>query len=155
VDNTELIKKFYQLFSNADAEGMVNCYHEEIQFEDPAFGILKGEDAKNMWRMLVERSKGQIKITFSDVVANEKTGSACWEAHYTFGQTERKVINKISAQFEFKEGKIVKHTDYFSMWKWSRQALGLSGFLLGWSSFMQKKIQQRSNLLLKSFPSGK
>ena len=155
MDNAELIKKFYQSFSNADAEGMVSCYHDEIQFEDPAFGILKGEDAKNMWRMLVERSKGQIKITFRNVVANDKTGSAYWEAHYTFGQTGRKVINKISAQFEFKEGKIIKHTDHFSMWKWSRQALGLSGFLLGWSSFMRKKIQQRSNLLLKSFAAKK
>src|ERR1700752_2857405 len=127
MDNAELIKKFYRSFANADAEGMVSCCHEEIQFQDPAFGILKKENAKNMWRMLMERSKGQIKITFDNVVADEMNGSANWIAEYNFGQTGRKVINVISAQFEFKDGKIIKHTDHFSMWKWSRQALGLPG----------------------------
>ena len=151
MNNEQLIKNFYQAFANADAEGMVNCYHTDIQFQDPAFGVLKGVDAKNMWRMLVKRSKGQIKITCSNIVANEKTGSANWRAEYNFGDTGRKVINEITAQFEFSDGKIIKHTDHFSMWKWSSQALGFTGYLLGWTSFMQKKIQQRSNLLLKSF----
>jgi ketosteroid isomerase-like protein len=39
--NSELITKFYTSFANADAEGMVACYHNDIQFEDPAFGPLK------------------------------------------------------------------------------------------------------------------
>jgi hypothetical protein len=155
MDNSELITKFYESFAKADAEGMVSCYHDEIQFEDPAFGVLKGDDAKNMWRMLIGRSKGGTKITFSNVIANEKTGSANWEAHYVFGDSGRKVINIISAQFEFKGRKIIKHTDYFSMWKWSRQALGISGLLLGWSSFLQQKIQKQTHGLLKAYTSRK
>src|SRR5438270_6048370 len=114
MDNTELIKKFYLAFANADADGMVMCYHDKIQFEDPAFGILKGEDAKNMWRMLVGRSKGQIKISFGNVEANEKTGSARWRAEYVFADTGRKVVNEITAEFEFSDGKIIKHRDHFS-----------------------------------------
>lgn len=149
--NTELINKFYTSFVNGNAEEMVNCYHNEIIFQDPAFGILKGEDAKNMWRMLIERSKGDIKITFNNVKANDKTGSAHWEAHYTFTQTGRPVINKISAQFEFKDGKIIKHTDTFDLWTWSKQALGFKGYLLGWSSFMQKQINKQTAALLKAY----
>jgi ketosteroid isomerase-like protein len=148
LNNTDLITRFYQSFANADAEGMVACYDDEIQFQDPAFGLLKGDDAKKMWRMLMKRSKGEIKITFSNVQANEKTGSANWRAEYVFAQTGRKVINIISAQFEFRDGKIIRHTDTFNMWKWSRQALGFSGLLLGWTGFMQKKIQQRTKNLL-------
>ena len=119
---------------------MIDCYHQDIEFYDPAFGTLHGDEARNMWRMLVERSKGDIKIFFSDVAANEKTGSAKWVAEYTFSQTGRRVINRITAQFEFRDGKIIKHNDHFDIWKWSRQALGAKGLLLGWTSFMQKKI---------------
>ena len=149
--NSELISHFYTAFINGNAEEMVSCYNDDIVFADPAFGTLKGEDAKNMWRMLVERSKGDIKITFNNVKANDKTGSAHWEAHYTFTQTGRPVINKISAQFEFKDGKIIKHTDTFDLWTWSKQALGFKGYLLGWSSFMQKQINKQTAALLKAY----
>src|ERR1700761_6156097 len=117
MNNTALITHFYRSFAGADAEAMVSCYHNDIQFQDPAFGVLKKEDAKNMWRMLIERSRGDICITFSNVTANEKTGSANWVAEYVFSQTGRKVINVISAEFEFADGKIIKHTDSFDIYK--------------------------------------
>jgi ketosteroid isomerase-like protein len=153
--NTELITKFYSSFAHADAEGMISCYHDEIVFSDPAFGELKGDDAKNMWRMLVERSKGEIKIAFNNVQANEKTGSANWIAEYTFTQTGRKVVNKVAAEFEFRDGKITRHNDHFSIWKWARQALGMKGFLFGGTSFLQAKIQKQTNTLLKKYSATK
>jgi ketosteroid isomerase-like protein len=151
MNNIELIHRFYQAFAQADAEGMVSCYHTNIQFEDPAFGVLRGEDARNMWRMLIASSKGNIKITFDNVQANETSGSATWVAEYVFSQTNRPVINHISATFLFQDGKIIKHTDVFDMWKWSRQALGWKGWLLGWSPFMKKQIQANTHKLLKKF----
>ena len=153
--NTELITKFYESFAKADAEGMVQCYHDNIQFEDPAFGVLKGADAKNMWRMLIERGKGKIKITFTNVLANEKSGSANWAAEYVFSPTGRGVINKISAEFEFQDRKIIKHTDYFDLNKWSQQALGWKGYLLGWTSFMRNKIQKQSRAMLRKYSEKK
>lgn len=54
MDQKEIITQFYSAFQNLDAEGMINCYHEEVIFQDPAFGKLKGQDAKDMWRMLCE-----------------------------------------------------------------------------------------------------
>ena len=153
--NAELITHFYQSFANGDAEGMVACYNDNIQFKDPAFGALKDEDAKKMWRMLMSRSQGKIHITFSNVEANETKGSANWVAEYTFSATGRKVINIISAAFEFKDGKIIKHTDSFDIYKWSQQAFGLKGYLLGWTSFMQNKIQQQSTTLLKKYTASK
>lgn len=148
--NTELIKKFYESFAKADTEAMVNCYDDNIVFSDPAFGELKGNDAKNMWRMLLSRSK-DIKITFDNVKADDKFGSANWKAEYVYSQTGRKVINKISTQFEFQNGKIIKHTDRFNLWRWTQQALGWRAYLLGWSPFMKKKIQKQTNQLLKLY----
>lgn len=148
MQNKEIITRFYESAIKADAEGMVSCYHDDIEFEDPAFGKLYGNQAKNMWRLLI---KPNIKISFSDVQASEHSGSAKWRAEYVFTKTGRKVINEITAQFEFNDGKITKHTDHFDLWKWSRQALGLSGYLLGWTSFMRNKIQRQTNALLRKY----
>ncbi len=142
MENEQLIRQFYESFARNDADGMTECYADEIEFSDPAFGLLKGADAKNMWNMLVERAKGNIRIEFSNVRADAQKGSADWTADYLFSKTGRQVFNEIHAEFEFKDGKIIRHTDTFDIWKWSRQALGTSGLLLGWSSFMQNKIRQ-------------
>jgi ketosteroid isomerase-like protein len=146
--NTGLIEKFYSAFAHADAEGMVSCYTDDINFEDPAFGILKGEDAKNMWRMLVNPG---LSLIFSKVWAGDNKGSAHWEATYTFSKTGRKVVNKIDAEFEFRDGKISKHTDHFSFWKWSAQALGTPGLLLGWTPFLRSKVRQQALERLHNF----
>jgi ketosteroid isomerase-like protein len=149
--NHDLINKFYNSFATGDPEGMVNCYSDDIHFSDPAFGDLFGKDAKNMWRMLLKNSKGSLKISFNDVHANEKNGSAKWTANYTFSKTKRPVVNKITSSFEFRDGKIIRHYDQFNLWKWSRQALGLPGYLLGWSAFMKNKINMQAKAALAKY----
>jgi len=152
--NTELIEKFYTAFANADAETMVSCYTDDIAFEDPAFGPLQGEDAKNMWRMLVNPG---LALVFSKVWAQERDGrqlgGAHWDATYIFSKTGRKVVNRIDASFEFRNGLICRHRDHFSFWKWSSQALGLPGQLLGWTPFLQHKVRQQALDRLRKFSS--
>ena len=150
MDNKTTIEYFYTAFANGDAERMVSCYHDQIVFSDPAFGTLQGEKAKNMWRMLLSRNKN-IDISFSDIHANDKKGEARWQATYTFGPTGRKVVNKIIAEFEFFEGKIIRHTDDFDLWKWSKQALGWKGLLLGWSPLIKNKIRKQAIKSLEKF----
>jgi ketosteroid isomerase-like protein len=151
MDNSKVIHNFYKAFAKGKADEMVSYYHKDVVFEDPVFGILKGDEAKNMWKMLIARSKGNLKVTFSDVKAVRNSGEAKWEAVYPFGPEKRKVHNKIKAEFEFKDGKIIKHTDKFDLWKWSRMALGFKGVLLGWSPFVQNKVKKQSKSLLKKF----
>jgi ketosteroid isomerase-like protein len=149
--NEQLIHKFYTAFANADAKAMCDCYHKEIEFEDPAFGKLQGKDVCKMWNMLIEKSKGDIKIEYSAIHADEYSGTAKWIATYNFSKTNRKVINKVHSEFHFSNGKIVKHTDSFDIWKWSKQALGFKGLLLGWTGFMQRQIQKQANTTLKNY----
>lgn len=149
--NEQLIQQFYTAFQNGDAPAMKQCYHSEIQFRDPAFGLLKGEQAAMMWKMLLERAKGNIKIEYTDTKADDTHGTAKWVAHYTFSQTNRKVVNHISAEFQLKEGLIYKHSDNFNVWKWSQQALGWKGLLLGWTGFFQQKIQEKALYSLKKY----
>ena len=103
-----------------------------------------------MWHMLLEAST-DLQITFSDLVATEKTGSCRLDAHYTYSRTGRKVHNKIKAQFEFSNNLIIRHLDYFDLWKWSSMALGTAGLLFGWTPFMQHKIRTMAKKNLDNF----
>jgi hypothetical protein len=153
--NENLIAKFYTAFANADYQTMSECYHPKIHFIDPAFGLLKEEQVSDMWKMLLLRSKGNIKIEFFNIKADEFTGSVNWVATYNFSKTNRKVVNKITAEFIFQDGLIIKHTDNFDVWRWSKQAFGIKGLLLGWTGFFQDKVKEQALLSLKKFQEAK
>lgn len=146
----QLIETFYTALNNRDAATMASCYHDDVVFEDPGFGQLKGDRAKKMWYMLCKNARN-FKVEFSDVTADTSTGSAHWEAWYDFSKTGRSVHNKIDAQFEFKDGKIIKHTDHFNLHRWASQAIGWKGKLLGGTGFFKKNLQKQTNRLLDKF----
>lgn len=150
----EQIELFYSAFNNLQAEKMVALYHDDVTFEDPAFGIIRGERAKNMWRMLCASQKGkEFKVNVSQIKSSNNEATATWEAFYVFSKTGRKIHNTIQAEFKFKDGKIISHKDSFDLYKWSRQALGLKGSLLGWTKFFKKKLQIQTNGLLSNYES--
>ncbi|MNP07989.1 SnoaL-like domain protein [compost metagenome] len=123
-------------------------------FSDPAFGELRGRDAGDMWRMLTTRAK-DFSLTFDNVQAGERTGTAHWVATYLFSQTGNTVINDIHARFVFRDGKICEHHDRFDLWKWSRQALGLKGLLLGWSPLVRNAVRAQALKGLKAFQASR
>lgn len=129
---------------------MKKCYHPDVVFNDPAFKNLDYRKVTGMWEMLISRGK-DLELSHEQVEANEKTGSAKWIAIYTLAQTGNKVINEINASFEFKDGLIVKHTDDFDFYKWSRQAFGKTGWLLGWTPFFKSKVQKTVGAGLDGF----
>ncbi len=147
----ELIHKFYSSFQKLDHRGMNSCYSDDIVFFDPAFGLLKGDEARAMWKMLCTNAK-DFSLSFGNIQHLDEEYSTCdWEATYTFSKTGRKVINKIKANMRFADGKITEHSDAFSLHKWSSQALGFSGWLLGWNRFFQRKIQNGARKSLVKF----
>ena len=148
--NEKLIEDFYTAFQKLDAGAMADCYHPDIRFSDPVFPNLAGPRAGEMWRMLCSQAKN-FEVTFSGIKADERTGKAHWEARYDFSATGRRVHNKIDAAFEFRDGKIIKHTDTFDFWKWSRQALGPAGVLLGWTPMLRGKVQKQAAERLAKF----
>ena len=147
----QVIEEFYAAFAAHNVKTMASCYHPEIQFVDPVFGTLNGEEVTKMWHMLIERSNGHLQIEFSNVVSNDVSGSADWTAHYIFSSTKRPVVNEVHSTFIFKDGLIFRQVDEFDMWKWSRQAFGFSGFLMGWTGYMHGKIQKQAREALKRY----
>lgn len=139
----ELIERFYTAFQQRDAEAMAACYADDVVFSDPVFGELRGDEARDMWRMLVARAQN-FSLVFDGVDADERTGRAHWVATYLFTQTGREVVNRIDARFVFRDGRIVEHRDSFDLWLWSRQALGVKGTLLGWSPLVKRAIRAQA-----------
>lgn len=141
--NAALIERLYAAFGDRDGEAMAACYHRDVSFSDPAFGTLTGDRPAMMWRMLTSRA-ADLVITASAIQADDAKGSAHWEAAYTFAATKRKVHNVIDATFTFKEGLISTQDDVFDFHRWSKQALGAPGYLLGWTRFMQNTVRKRA-----------
>ena len=105
-----------------------------------------------MWRMLCGRAT-DLKIVHSNVEADAESGSAHWDADYTFS-TGRAVHNPIDASFTFRDGLIADHRDDFDLYAWARQALGPVGLLLGWSPPVQGKIRGEARKGLEEFMAG-
>lgn len=148
-----LVDRFYRCFAALDADGMAACYHADVRFSDPVFPDLHGDRARGMWRMLCARAQG-FSLTYRDVVADDDGGRAHWEAHYLFSKTGRRVHNVIDATFRFRDGLIHEHTDRFDLWRWSRQALGAPGVLLGWSPLVRRAVRRQAAAGLDAFLAG-
>lgn len=148
--NEEIMQTFYQAFARLDYATMQKQYDDDAIFNDPVFGILHGEQVRAMWQMLCSRAK-DFSLQFSKIDADEEYGTCLWTAKYTFSKTGRSVVNNVKAHMRFREGKIIEHTDEFDIYKWSQQAFGVQGWLLGWSGFMKNKIRQQALKNLDNF----
>ncbi len=131
-----VLQRFYTAFARRDWATMGACYHDQARFSDPVFPDLDAHGVRAMWQMLLT-SGTDLRVTFTV----EGDDLCRWEAYYTFSRTKRPVHNVITSTFEFRDGLIFRQCDRFSFWRWSRQALGPAGVLMGWTFFLQRKVQ--------------
>jgi len=148
--NEKLIHHFYTCFQNKDFKGMQDCYADNAVFNDAVFKNLNAQEVRAMWHMLITKGK-DLHVEFKDISSTKNAAKAHWDAYYTFSATGKKVVNHVDASFEIENGKIVKHTDNFNFHTWAKQALGLTGLLLGWTSFLNKKVSTQAMKNLENF----
>lgn len=146
----ELINSLYTGLQNLDSEMMLSCYHENATFRDPVFELHSKREIHGMWTMLCSNAK-EFELRFDSIQADNATGSAHIEAKYVFSSTGRKVHNKIDARFRFRDGLIIEHKDSFDFWRWSKYALGLPGYVLGWTDLLQNKVRKEARRNLDRF----
>jgi hypothetical protein len=135
---------------------MAACYAPDAQFDDPVFSLRGQREVGGMWRMLCAATRTQgrdvWKLEASELQADATSGKAHWEAHYRFSATGRLVHNRIDGRFSFTpDGQIQNHVDRFDFWRWSRQALGTPGLLLGWTPFLRNKVRSQAAANLRKF----
>lgn len=150
----ELLEHFYHSFKYKDSEGMISCYHDDIVFTDPAFGTLKGDEAKSMWRMLLVQNNA-LQVDYNNISADATTGTAHWKAEYVFSKTKRPVTNKVTSSFEFKDGKIIRQIDTFDLHVWAKQALGFKASILNLFGILPNMIQRKAKRSLQAYMNKK
>jgi len=148
--NEQLIHLFYSSFQSRDVKTMQACYGDDATFSDPVFNGLNAKEVCAMWEMLLKSGK-DLRIEFGNVRASQHGATANWDAYYTFSTTGNKVVNRITASFTIEHGKIVKHQDNFSFYTWSKQALGITGLLLGWTGYLKRKIRTKARKNLDAY----
>lgn len=135
-----VIDRFYTAFADRDPATMGSCYADEARFSDPVFPHLNAEQVRAMWHMLLS-SGADLRVEHTAVEETPTAGRCRWDAWYTFSRTGRPVHNIIRAEFVLRDGLIVEHRDSFSFWRWSRQALGPTGVLLGWTPLVRNQVR--------------
>ena len=143
-----LIDRFYTAFAALDGDTMAACYAPDAVFRDPVFSLESGAEAGRMWRMLCASVKADgadvWHLTHRIESETATAAHARWTVRYRFSATGRLVENRIESRFELADGLIRRQTDSFDFWRWSRQALGPAGWLMGWSGALQGKVQAKA-----------
>jgi hypothetical protein len=125
-------------------------YAEQATFSDPVFPLLNAKGVRTMWTMLLSRAD-DLAIEVRILEDTPTRARVDWVAHYTFGATGRRVVNRIHTEMAIANGRIVRQVDTFSLWRWSSQALGLTGLLLGWTPMIRRRIRAQAARSLNEF----
>ncbi len=154
--NAQTLTRFYTAFAALDADTMAICYAQDATFNDPAFTLYNRDEIGGMWHMLCAATQAKRRedwrLEYKDVRADDHTGHVHWEAFYRFGGSNRLVHNIIEADFTFTpEGLIASHTDHFDFWRWSRQALGFGGLVLGWAPYFRTLVRRQTRTALTHY----
>ncbi len=148
-----VLTRFYTAFAQRDWAAMGACYAEDARFSDPVFPGLDAAGARAMWRMLLTGGT-DLRVEFKVIEESAALGVCTWEAYYTFSRTGRRVHNSVRSTFHLREGLIVRQQDRFSFWRWSAQALGPAGLLLGWSPWVRNRVRGSARAALRKAMGG-
>ncbi len=144
-------QRFYDAFTVRDHYTMGLLYAEHATFSDPVFPLLNAKGTRLMWQMLLSRAEDDFSIEADVLEDSASRIRVNWVAQYTFSATRRLVTNHVQTEMQLVAGKIVRQQDTFSLWRWSAQALGAKGALLGWTPIVRNKIRAQASAALRDF----
>lgn len=151
--DASVVHRLYDAFQARDGAAMQACYTDDATFRDPVFQLSGAEEIGAMWTMLLEQGD-DLEIEVSGIQADATRGRAHWDATYSFGPAQRRVVNRIDASFVLVDDRIAEHEDRFDLWRWTRQALGPTGALLGWSPLVRNKVRAQARRGLERWRSN-
>ena len=103
-----------------------------------------------MWQMLCSRAKDFHLVFETPEALDHEYVNMPVDGRVCFSGTGGKVRNVVKAHMKVVDGKIIEHNDAFSLHRWSAQALGWKGWLLG-ERFFQKAIRRKARKGLEGF----
>ncbi|MCF3107806.1 nuclear transport factor 2 family protein [Niabella sp. CC-SYL272] len=153
--NIEMIGLFFAAFGNLDHRAMNALYSEDIIYSDPLFGMLEGEAVKDKWEMCV----GEIRDFRLTVIKTEEIDheyATCrWKATWYASRFRKQIVFEAKSFMRFSGGRIIEHSDGFSLTKWIAQAYGWKGQFFGWLNFMKRRVQREYRQRLIAFSNSR
>ena len=147
-----LIRRFYGCLAAGDPEGAVACYHPEVLFSDPRFPRLREGLAADLWRMRLAPGTA-FEVRLVEASGGEDAAVASWVARESvLGRT---VVTRGRSMFAFREGRISRQYDHYSLWRWSAGAFGFAGAVLGWFGPFRWALRRRAARALERFSAGR
>lgn len=143
-------ERFYDAFALGDWHTMGLAYAQHATFSDPVFPLLGADEVRAMWQMLLARAQ-DFSLNYNVVAVNDDGARVIWVARYAFGSRARPVHNRVVTEMRFVAGRIVRQTDHFDFWRWSRQALGVPGWLFGWTPMLRSRVRAQAADSLRAF----
>jgi SnoaL-like domain len=149
-----VVTRFFDAFAQSDWQTMARCYHDKASFSDPIYPDLREERIVYMWHQLLggaqqsgakskpKKTLGleQLKLEYRILFGDERKAQVGWTATYVVGG--RSVSNEVLSTLAIWDDKIVRHVDEYNFWRWSRQALGLTGLAFGAMPWYQRSVQR-------------
>ncbi len=140
--NETTIHLFFQSLEKRDYKTLQACYGKNAVYNNPVMGLLDTETTNAMWQ-LVCTCIPDLKTSYTDIQELDEEYATClWEENYS--DNKNLIYKKNKAYFRFENGLIIEHTDGFNFYVWCRQTYGITGWLFGWTNFMQKRIQKKA-----------
>jgi hypothetical protein len=143
-------ERFYDAFQVRDHYTMGLLYAAHATFSDPVFPKLTAQGARLMWQMLLSEAE-DLDLTVEIREDGAERARVDWRARYTFTPTKRVVVNQVHTEMQLAAGKIVRQVDTFSFWRWSGQALGWKGWLLGGTPLVRDKVRTQAAKSLRDY----
>lgn len=143
-----LVRRFFERLAARDAPGAAACYHADIFYSDPLFPRLRGAAAGELWRMRLEALES-LEIRLEEAQGDADGAHAVWSLLYAQGP--RTVAVRVRSMFGFRDGRISRHDDHFSFWRWAAQAYGARGAMLGWFGPFRWAVRRRLGRAFERF----
>jgi ketosteroid isomerase-like protein len=145
-----LVRQFYASLAARDPEAAARCYHADVFYSDPLHPRLRGAAALDLWRLRLAEDAFAMRL--EEASGDGEGGLARWTMRSI--RRGRDVAIEGRAMFAFRDGRIARHYDHFSLWRWSAQALGPAGRALGWLGPFRWALRQRAARALERFRAG-
>jgi ketosteroid isomerase-like protein len=143
-----LVRRFFDRLAAHDAEGAAACYHPDVFYSDPLFPRVRGALAADLWRMRLTELP-ELAVRLEEACGDAQGALARWELHYA--ADGRRIAVAVRSMFAFRDGRIARHYDHFSLWRWAARAHGTAGAALGWFGPYRWAVRRRFSRALERF----
>ncbi len=156
-----VVGRFFEAFAASDWQTMARCYHDKASFSDPVYPDLREERIVYRWHQLLSaaetstlksgsknsHSLNNLKLEYRVLFGDERKAQVLWTASYLY--QNRSVSNEVLSTLAIWDDKIVRQVDEYNFWRWSRQALGLTGLAFGAMPWYQRSVQRSAQSRLE------